>query len=142
MSISSSGTTCCNGPTVNPYPDLENDPAGELSVFPNAQAVYQGWVDTHQILQRASASALPQWTGDYVFRVYNPTGFRRAPGVAVHLERWGPEGARRHERPRLRQHHGLVGGGDAHLGQERERDHHAAEPVQGRGGHRLPVDLP
>ena len=66
------GYDVCNGPTVNPYPDLENDPAGELSVFPNAQAVYQGWVDTHQILQRASASALPQWTGDYVFRVYNP----------------------------------------------------------------------
>jgi subtilisin family serine protease len=53
-------------------PGLEGNTIGELSVFPNAQAVYQNWVDTHQVLQRSGASSLPQWTGEYVFRVYNP----------------------------------------------------------------------
>jgi hypothetical protein len=60
------------GHNVCDYLDLEGETDGELSVFPNAQVVYQNWVDTHQIMQRAAVPALPQWTGDYVFRVYNP----------------------------------------------------------------------
>lgn len=51
---------------------LEGETDGELSVFPNARVVYQNWADTHQIMQRAAVPAQPQWTGDYVFRVYNP----------------------------------------------------------------------
>jgi subtilisin family serine protease len=50
---------------------LEYDTAGELSAFPYAQAVYQNWFETHQIVQRAGLAALPRYTGDYVFRVYN-----------------------------------------------------------------------
>ena len=50
---------------------LEGDSAGELSVFPYAQAVYQNWVETHLIAQRPSLSALPYYAGEYLFRVYN-----------------------------------------------------------------------
>jgi subtilisin family serine protease len=72
----------------------EPDTAGELSVFPNAQLLYADKaqvafggsaqrvlgevaihaVQTHQIATRVGPTnvALPQYTGAYVFRVYNP----------------------------------------------------------------------
>jgi hypothetical protein len=63
---------------------LEGETAGELSDFPYAQELYPyvhevdgDWVgnlwDTHQIVQRSGAQALPNYPGEYVFRVYNGT---------------------------------------------------------------------
>jgi subtilisin family serine protease len=50
---------------------LEGETAGQLSVFPFAQAVYENWVETHQIVPRKALPALPYYPGEYMFRVYN-----------------------------------------------------------------------
>lgn len=50
---------------------LEGDQAGELSAFPYANSLYENWVEAHQVVQRPALPALPRYTGEYVFRVYD-----------------------------------------------------------------------